>query len=72
VTEYIPSWRTTLAGIGAILVAVGTAVSAMFDNDPATMPEWGAVVAACIAGFGLIFARDNKVTSEQAGAKPSA
>lgn len=68
-TEFIPSWRTTAAGIGAILVAVGSAVSAMFDNDPATIPDWGACIAAIIAGIGLIMARDNKVSSEQAGAK---
>lgn len=68
-TEYIPSWRTTLAGIGAILVAVGGAITATFDNDPATVADWTAVVAACIAGFGLVFARDNKVSSEAAGAK---
>jgi hypothetical protein len=68
-TEFIPSWRTTVAGIGAILVAIGGALSATFDNDPATVADWTAVVAACIAGFGLIFARDNKVSSEQAGAK---
>jgi hypothetical protein len=71
-TEFNPSWRTTAAGIGAILVAVGGAVQAMFDNDPVTQPEWGAVIAACIAGFGLILARDNKVSSEQAGATPPA
>lgn len=63
------SWKTTTAGIGAILVAVGSAMTAMFDNDPSTVPEWGAVVAAIIAGIGLITARDNNVTSEQAGAK---
>jgi hypothetical protein len=63
------SWKTTTAGIGAILVAVGTAMKAMFDNDPSTVPEWGAVVAAIIAGIGLIVARDNNVTSEQAGVK---
>jgi hypothetical protein len=34
-----------------------------------TQPDWGAVMAAMIAGFGLIFARDNGVSSEQAGAK---
>jgi len=69
VTEFIPSWRTTVAGIGAILVAIGGALAATFDNDPATIADWTAVVAACIAGFGLIFARDNKVSSEKAGAK---
>jgi uncharacterized membrane protein YhiD involved in acid resistance len=60
------SWRTSVAGLGAILVSVGAALTAMFDNDPLTNPEWGVVVAAIIAGVGLLAARDNKVTSEQA------
>lgn len=63
------SWKTSAAGIGAILIAVGSALNATFDSDPATVADWGAVFAALIAGIGLIFARDNKVTSEQAGAK---
>lgn len=63
------SWKTTTAGVGAILVALGSAMTAMFDADPLTVPDWGAVVAAIIAGIGLISARDNNVTSEQAGAK---
>jgi len=68
-TEFNPSWRTTVAGIGAILVAVGSAVAAYFDNDPLTNADWGAVVAAIIAGVGLLNARDNKVSSEKAGVK---
>jgi len=62
------SWKTTAAGVGAVLVAVGSALAASFDNDPATVADWGAVIAAVIAGVGLVFARDNNVTSEQAGA----
>ena len=63
------SWKTSAAGLGAILVAIGSALSAMFDADPATIPDWGAVVAAAIAGIGLLAARDNNVSSEAAGAK---
>lgn len=63
------SWQTSAAGIGAILSAVGLAIQYMNDGDPATNPEWGALVPAIIAGLGLIFARDNKVTSEDVGAK---
>jgi hypothetical protein len=63
------SWRTTTAGIAAIVAALATAAVALFDADPLTTPDWGAVGAAFMAGVGLLAARDNKVSSEQAGAK---
>jgi hypothetical protein len=53
------SWKTTGAGIAAILVAIGAALTALTDNDPVTTPDWAAVLAAGIAGVGLIFAKDN-------------
>jgi hypothetical protein len=55
--------KTTLAGVGAILVAVGAAMSAMFDADPLTVPQWDVVIAAILAGIGLIFAKDSKAPS---------
>jgi len=64
----VKSWKTTAAGIAAIVAALATAVGALFDADPTTLPDWGAVAAAIIAGIGLIAARDNDVTSEKAGA----
>lgn len=50
--------NTTFAGIGAILVAVGAICKALFDNDPLTIPDYTAAIAAVLAGIGLIFAKD--------------
>lgn len=57
--------NTTVAGIGAILVALGGVLTAMFDGDAATVPDWTSAVAAIIAGVGLIVARDAKDAKEQ-------
>jgi len=46
--------KTTLAGIGAILTAIGGIVAA-WPN-----PDWTTGIAAILAGIGLIFARDAK------------
>ncbi len=64
------SWRTTLAGISTILAALAIAGKAFFDTDPATNVDWSQLSLAITAGLGLINARDNKVTSAQAGAEP--
>ena len=50
--------KTTLAGIGAILVAVGTALKAIFDGDPTTNLDLPATITALSAGVGLILAAD--------------
>jgi len=60
------SWRTTLAGI---LIGAGmllTQVGYVFDSDPLTNFDMGVIpVAFGLFGLGW-FARDNKVTSEEA------
>lgn len=63
------SWKTTVMGICGILAAVATLVKALVDNDPSTNPDWTMTITAITTGIGLISARDNSVTSEQAGAK---
>lgn len=50
--------KTTIAGIGAILVAVGGALKALFDGDPSTNPDLTSTIAAISAGVGLIMAKD--------------
>lgn len=52
------NWKTTLAGIGAFLTALGTAISSAFDNDPTTSANWGLVGAAFFVLVGLFFAKD--------------
>ena len=63
------SWKTTIAGVGTILSAVGLALKAAFDGDPSTTVNIELTATAIMSGIGLIAARDNGVTSEQAGAK---
>lgn len=52
--------KTTLAGIGAILVAIGSAMNALFDGNPSTSLDLGMTIAAVTAGVGLIAAKDAK------------
>ena len=63
------SWKTTTAGIAAIIGAICSAIVAMFDNNPTTVPNWEAVWVAITAGIGLLSARDAKVSSEEEGIK---
>jgi dipeptide/tripeptide permease len=51
--------KTTIAGIGAILVAVGSALVAYFDGDATTTVDFATTIAAIIAGVGLIMAKDS-------------
>lgn len=62
------SWKTTSAGILAIaggIVRFYFAVKTGQITEEALMTS----VTAIVSGIGLLFARDNNVSSEQAGAK---
>lgn len=63
------SWRTTGLGLLTIAGAIIGYAKAALDNDPATVPDWQITALGITAGWGLLTARDNKVSSEQAGVK---
>ena len=63
------SWRTTIFGSGGLLIVASGALSAFFDGDPSTVPNWTVVIGAVSAAIGHFFSRDNKVSSEDAGVK---
>jgi CRISPR/Cas system-associated protein Cas5 (RAMP superfamily) len=64
------SWKTTITGILTIIVAVGGA--ALHYMQTGELPPIGTLIGAIMAGVGLLTARDNDVTSEEAGAKKPA
>ena len=63
------SWKTTAFGVCTIVMALAGAGKALLDGDPATGVDIPMLIAYITTGIGLIMARDNNVTSEQAGAK---
>jgi len=63
------SWRTTALGIVSGIVMMLQQVQAVLDTDPNTSFSYETFIAGlALLGLGA-FSRDNKVTSEQAGAK---
>ncbi len=68
--KILASWRTSLAGLLAAIAASIPEIQKAIDGNEATVPQWGLVISAIGLAAVAFFARDNKVTSEQAGAKP--
>ena len=53
------SWKTTLSGIVSIVLAVGHAIYALLNGQPVDVAT---LMAAIVAGVGLIMAKDSQVT----------
>lgn len=72
------SWRTSVTGIGMILAGISgvTAMGAMVIKqgvgiiDEKFIQGFTLSIGSISGGVGLLFARDNKVSSEEAGAIP--
>lgn len=62
------STKTTLAGVAAILVGVGTIIGAFASGEVSNI-EWSVTIGSIVTGIGLIFGRDNDTTDESAHAK---
>jgi hypothetical protein len=63
------SIMTTIFGAGGLFAILGTVLSALFDGDPATNPQWGLLISAAMPCVAAIFARDHSVSSKSAGVK---
>jgi hypothetical protein len=62
------SWKSTALGIIAGLMIMLPQIGAVLDDDSETNPDYQQILAALsLMGVGIV-ARDNGVTSEQAGA----
>jgi len=60
------SWRTSLGGLGALFAALGAILQPLFDNDPATNPDWAVVSGLLALAFAAFKARDQKAHEEEA------
>lgn len=62
------SWKTTTAGVGGLMTAIGSILNQLMDGNPATNPDWNVMLPIIFTSLIGIFARDNGVSSEQVGA----
>jgi hypothetical protein len=63
------SWKTTLVACLLAADAIGHALMATLDGNPATA-DWNLVIVLLLAAAGMLFARDADKSSKEAGLKP--
>ncbi len=61
--------KTTAGGVLALLALIFTVLTAQFDGVEETVPDWGQAATMAAVVITAFFARDNNVSSEDAGAK---
>lgn len=62
-------YKVKIAALGTIVSLIGIAVKQLVDGDPVTNPDWNTLVPSLILSVGVLFSRQNDVSSEQAGIK---
>jgi hypothetical protein len=60
-----PSWRSTLGGIASMCLGLGAAANELLAGHWPSLESMGLISM----GFTMLFVRDEKVSSEKAGAK---
>jgi hypothetical protein len=63
------SWKTSITGLMAGLSLLLAQAMTLTDEDPLTNPEYALVISGISMIMMGLSARDNNVTSEQAGLK---
>lgn len=51
--------KTTVAGVGLALIAIGQILNSLFDGNPATEVDWKIIGTQLVAAWGLFKARDD-------------
>ena len=65
----LQSWKTSVAGILQFLALGANQIMLLIDGNDLTNPDYGLLFASLMTLIGLLRARDNDVSSENAGAK---
>jgi len=55
--------------MGVVTALCTMSLEPLLDSDPLTRPDWDLFFMNLGPSIGLLFARDDQVTSEEAGAK---
>ena len=57
--NFLVNWKTTIAGVAALMSAAGHLLNAIANGDTSTIATDGPLI---IAAIGVIFAKDSNVT----------
>lgn len=68
-TNFLSSGKVKLFAASTVLALIAGVIKQLTDSDSGTNPDWNVVIPGILNGLGLFFARQNNVSSEEAGIK---